>query len=99
MTCNIIPYGDRILVKRIQAEEKTSGGIIIPDAAKEKPMCAKVVAVGKGSRKENGDFNPIDLKEGDTVYFTKYSGSELKDCDGNEYLILSERDVIAKHNH
>lgn len=96
MTCNITPYGDRILAQRIEDNrEKTSGGIFLPETSKEKPMIAKIISVGHGSRKENGDFIQIDLKPGDIVYFTKYSGTEIKDENGCEYLILSEKDVIA----
>jgi chaperonin GroES len=96
MVCNIIPYGDRILVQKFEAKETTSGGIILPEAAKEKPMIAKVISVGKGTRKDNGDYIQIDLKEGDVVFFSKYSGTEIKDLDGSEYFLLSERDIIAK---
>lgn len=96
MNC-IIPYGDRILVERIEAEERTAGGIILSDGAKEKPMIAKVIAVGNGPRNDNGEHIKMDFKEGEIVFFTKYSGSEIKD-GLKEYLILSERDIIAKKN-
>jgi chaperonin GroES len=98
MTCSIVPYGDKILVKRIESQDKTPGGIILPDNVKEKPMLGTVIKVGKGQRKENGEYISPDIKENDVVFFTKYSGSEIKDIDGSEYLILSEKDIIAKKN-
>lgn len=90
----IRPLQDRILVKRLEAEMKTKGGIIIPDSAKEKPLEAKVVAVGNGKILEDGKVRPMDIKAGDTVLFSKYSGTELK-IDGEEHLILREEDVIG----
>jgi chaperonin GroES len=88
------PLHDRILVKRLAAEEKTKGGIIIPDTAKEKPIEAKVVAVGNGRHLEDGKVRPLDVKAGDRVLFGKYSGTEVK-IDGEEHLILREDDVLA----
>ena len=90
----IRPLGDRILVKRIKEEDKTKGGIIIPDTAKEKPQEAKVVAVGKGKRSENGDLIALEVKEGDRILFGKYSGSEVK-LEGEEHLILREDDILG----
>jgi chaperonin GroES len=88
------PLYDRILVKRIEEEEKTKGGIIIPDAAKEKPQEGKVVAVGDGKMLENGTKAPLTVKAGDKILFGKYSGSEIK-VDGEEHLILREDDILA----
>ena len=90
----IRPLQDRILVKRIEAEEKTSGGIIIPDTAKEKPQEGEVVAVGKGKRLDNGNVIEPDVKAGDRVLFSKYGGTEIT-SDGEDLLILSARDVLA----
>ena len=87
------PLHDRVVLKRIEAEEKTSGGIIIPDTAKEKPQQGEVVAVGPGGRDEAGKLIPIDLKAGDRVLFGKWSGTEVK-IDGVEYLIMRESDVM-----
>ena len=88
------PLHDRVVVKRIDAEEKTSGGIIIPDTAKEKPQQGEVVAVGPGGRDENGKLIPIDLKAGDRVLFGKWSGTEIK-IDAVEYLIMKESDIMG----
>jgi len=88
------PLGDRILVKREADEEKTKGGIIIPDAAKEKPSKGKVVAVGKGRITENGKLEPLDVKKGDNVLFGKYAGTEIN-IEGVEHLILREEDILA----
>ena len=90
----IRPLHDRILVKRIQEEEKTSGGIIIPDTAKEKPQEGKIVAVGNGKVAEDGTVTPLDVKKGDKILFSKYSGSEVN-LDGEEHLIMREDDVLA----
>jgi len=90
----IRPLQDRILVKRIEEEETTSGGIIIPDTAKEKPMEGKVVAVGKGKLSEDGKFMPLDLKKGDRILFSKYAGTEVK-IEGEEHLIMREDDVLG----
>jgi chaperonin GroES len=88
------PLHDRVVLKRIEAEEKTAGGIIIPDTAKEKPQQGEVVAVGPGGRDEAGKLIPIDLKAGDRVLFGKWSGTEVK-IDGVEYLIMKESDVMG----
>jgi chaperonin GroES len=88
------PLRDRVVLKRIEAEAKTSGGIIIPDTAKEKPQQGEVVAVGPGGRDEAGKLIPIDLKAGDRVLFGKWSGTEVK-IDGVEYLIMKESDVMG----
>ncbi len=90
----IRPLHDRILVKRIDEEEQTSGGIIIPDTAKEKPQEGKVVAVGNGKVAEDGTVTPLDVKKGDKILFSKYSGSEVN-LDGTEHLIMREDDVLA----
>jgi chaperonin GroES len=88
------PLHDRVVLKRIEADEKTSGGIIIPDTAKERPQQGEVVAVGPGGRDEAGKLIPIDLKVGDRVLFGKWSGTEVK-IDGVEYLIMKESDVMG----
>jgi len=88
------PLHDRVVLKRIEAEEKTSGGIIIPDTAKEKPQEGEVVAVGPGGRDEAGKLIPIDLKAGDRVLFGKWSGTEVK-IDGVDYLVMKETDVMG----
>jgi chaperonin GroES len=88
------PLADRILIKRIEKEERSSGGIIIPDTAKEKPQEGEVVAIGNGKRMENGQVQPLDVKVGDRVLFGKYSGSEIK-IDGTEHLILREEEVLG----
>ena len=88
------PLQDRILIKRIENESKTSGGIIIPDAAKEKPQEGKVVAVGNGKKLDDGSTIPMDVKKGDTILFGKYSGSEIK-LDGIEHLILREDEILG----
>jgi chaperonin GroES len=88
------PLHDRVVLKRVEAEEKTSGGIIIPDTAQEKPQQGEVVAVGPGGRDEAGKLIPIDLKVGDRVLFGKWSGTEVK-IDGVEYLIMKESDVMG----
>ena len=88
------PLHDRIVVKRIDAEEKTRGGIIIPDTAKEKPMEGEVVAVGPGARDEKGALVPLDVKAGDRILFGKWSGTEVK-LDGVEYLIMKESDIMG----
>ena len=91
---SIRPLGDRVLVKRIQEEEKTKGGIIIPDTAKEKPQEGLVVAVGKGKTTEEGKVIAPDVKKGDRILFGKYSGSDIK-VDGNEYMIMREDEVLG----
>ncbi|MEW6136621.1 MAG: co-chaperone GroES [Thermodesulfobacteriota bacterium] len=88
------PLHDRILVERVESEEVTKGGIILPDTAKEKPQQGKVIAVGPGKKTEDGKLVPMDVKEGDTILFGKYSGSEIK-MEGNEYLIMREDDVLG----
>ncbi|HTW90052.1 MAG TPA: co-chaperone GroES [Candidatus Binataceae bacterium] len=90
----IRPLGDRILIKRIKEEDKTKGGIIIPDTAKEKPQEGKVVAVGKGKKTDEGKLIPLDVKAGDKVLFGKYSGSEVR-IEGEEHLILREDDILG----
>lgn len=90
----IRPLHDRVLVKRVKEEEKTKGGIIIPDTAKEKPIEAKVVAVGNGRVLENGEVRPLAVKKGDLVLFGKYGGTEVK-IDGEEHLILREDDILG----
>ena len=90
------PLGDRVLVERIDEDvQKTAGGIIIPDTAKEKPQRGKVIAVGEGKKDDNGKRITMDLKEGDVVFFGKYAGSEVK-IDGKELLIMHESDVMCK---
>ena len=91
---NIRPLQDRIIVKRIEEEEKTSGGIIIPDTAKEKPQEGKVIAVGKGKVSDEGKVIALDIKKGDKILFSKYAGSEVK-VNGTEYLIMREEDVLG----
>ena len=91
---NIKPLGDRLVVERLEQEEKTSGGIIIPDTAKEKPKQGKVLAVGPGAKDENGKRIPVDVQAGDIVLFTQWAGSEIK-IDGKDYLVLKESDVIG----
>ena len=88
------PLGDRVLVKRIEEEEKTKGGIIIPDTAKEKPQEGKVVSVGPGARDDSGKIQPLDLKAGDRILFGKWSGSEIK-LEGEDLLIMKESDVLG----
>ena len=88
------PLHDRVVIKRIEAEEKTTGGIIIPDTAKEKPQEGEVIAVGPGGRDEAGKLIPIDVKAGDRVLFGKWSGTEVK-LDGVEYLIMKESDLMG----
>ena len=88
------PLHDRIVVRRIDAEEKTAGGIIIPDTAKEKPQQGEVVAVGPGARNEQGQIVPLDVKAGDTVLFGKWSGTEVK-IDGQDLLIMKESDIMG----
>jgi chaperonin GroES len=91
---NFRPLHDRVVVKRIDAEEKTKGGIIIPDSAKEKPQEGRVVAIGPGGRDEAGKLIPIDIKTGDRVLFGKWSGTEIK-LDGDELLIMKESDIMG----
>ena len=88
------PLGDRVLVKRVEEETKTKGGIIIPDTAKEKPQQGEVVAVGPGAPDEKGKVQPLDVKPGDRVLFGKWSGTEVK-LDGEELLIMTESDILG----
>jgi chaperonin GroES len=88
------PLHDRLLVRRVEEEEKTKGGLIIPDTAKEKPQEGKVIAVGKGRVAEDGKLRPLDVHKGDRVLFTKYAGSEIE-VGGDEHLIIREDDVLA----
>jgi chaperonin GroES len=91
---NFRPLHDRVLVRRIEADEKTAGGIIIPDTAKEKPSQGEVIAVGPGGRDESGKLIPIDIKIGDRVLFGKWSGTEVK-IDGEDLLIMKESDILG----
>ncbi len=91
---NIRPLHDRVIVERLESEEKTSGGIILPDTAKEKPQQARVLAVGPGARDEQGKHIAMDVKVGDTVLFAKWGGTEVK-VDGKELLILKESDIMG----
>ncbi|MGI6784584.1 MAG: co-chaperone GroES [Aminivibrio sp.] len=91
---NLKPLGDRIVVKVINHEEKTKGGIVLPDTAKEKPTEGEVMAIGTGKVLENGQKLPLEVKVGDRIIFSKYAGTEVK-LDGEEYVIFSERDVLA----
>ena len=88
------PLHDRVVIKRIEAEEKTTGGIIIPDTAKEKPQEGEVIAVGPGARGEDGKVHPLDLKTGDRVLFGKWSGTEVR-LDGEELMIMKEADIMG----
>jgi chaperonin GroES len=88
------PLHDRVVVKRVEEDTKTKGGIIIPDTAQEKPMQGKVISVGPGGRDESGKLIPIDVKKGDTVLFGKWSGTEVK-IDGDELLIMKESDIMG----
>ena len=88
------PLHDRVVVRRIDEEEKSAGGIIIPDTAKEKPSQGKIVAVGSGARNENGEITPLDVRVGNTILFGKWSGTEIK-IDGEELLIMKESDVMG----
>jgi chaperonin GroES len=91
---NLKPLGDRIVVKVVNHEEKTKGGIVLPDTAKEKPTEGEVMAIGTGKVLENGQKLPLEVKVGDRIIFSKYAGTEVK-LDGEEYVIFSERDVLA----
>ena len=88
------PLGDKVVVKRLEAEEVTSGGIVLPDSAKEKPQRGKVVAVGEGKLLESGDRGKLTVKKGDEVLFTSYAGTEVK-VDGDELLVMDESDILA----
>ena len=91
---NFRPLHDRVVVQRVDAEEKTKGGIIIPDTAKEKPQEGKIITVGPGGRDESGKLTPLDVKEGDRILFGKWSGTEIK-LDGQDYLIMKESDIMG----
>jgi chaperonin GroES len=91
---NLKPLHDRVLVERVSSEDKTKGGIIIPDTAQEKPMEGKVIAVGSGARNENGQVVALDVKKGDRILFGKWSGTEVK-IDGKELLIMKESDIMG----
>ena len=91
---NFRPLHDRVLVRRIEEEEKTAGGIIIPDTAKEKPMEGEILAVGPGARNEQGELTPLDVKTGDRILFGKWSGTEVT-MDGQELIIMKESDVMG----
>jgi chaperonin GroES len=88
------PLYDRVLVERVEQEQKTAGGIIIPDTAQEKPMEGRIVAVGEGTRDESGKLHPLSVKVGDRIVFAKWGGNEIK-VSGNEYLIMKESDILA----
>ena len=88
------PLQDRVLIQRLEEEEKTVGGIIIPDTAKEKPMEGKVIAAGPGARGEDGKLNPLDVKVGDRILFGKWSGTEIK-LDGEDYVVMKESDIMG----
>jgi chaperonin GroES len=91
---NLKPLGDRVVVEHVEQSEKTAGGVFLPDTAKEKPQEGRVLAVGTGRTLDNGTKLPMDVKPGDKIIYSKYSGSEIK-LDGKEYLIISEKDVLA----
>jgi chaperonin GroES len=90
----VVPLNDKIVVKRLEAEEKTAGGIVLPDSAKEKPKQGRVLSLGEGKRLDNGKRAPFQVKDGDRVLFTSYAGSEVN-IDGEEYLIMTEDDILA----
>ena len=91
---NLRPLHDRVIVKRIEDEEKTAGGIVLPETAKEKPIRGQVLAVGNGKLLDNGDTRPLDVKQGDKVLFGKYAGTEVK-VDGDDLLVMREDDIMA----
>ncbi len=91
---NFRPLHDRVLVRRVEAEEKTAGGIIIPDTAKEKPQEGEVIAVGSGARNEQGEITPLEVKTGDRILFGKWSGTEVR-VDGEDLLIMKESDILG----
>ena len=92
---NLKPLGDRLIVKAVEEEETTASGIVLPDTAKEKPQRGEVIAVGDGALDDNGNRKPIDVKDGDTVLYSKYGGTEIK-VEGEDLLVLRESDVLAK---
>ncbi len=91
---NIRPLHDRVIVKRLDGDTKTAGGLFIPDTAKEKPVQGEIIAVGAGKRDKTGNIHGLDVKQGDRVLFSKYSGTEVK-LDGSEHLIMREEDILA----
>lgn len=91
---NVKPLGEKIMLKRVEAESKTAGGIVLPDSAKEKPKEGKVIALGDGKLLKNGERAKFQVKKGDRVLFTSYGGTEVK-IDGEEYLLMSEEDILA----
>jgi chaperonin GroES len=93
-TINFVPLKDRVLIKRIEQEERSPGGIIIPDTAKEKPMEGEILAVGSGVRDDKGTLHPLEVKKGDRVLFAKWGGNDVK-IDGEEYTILKESDILG----
>jgi chaperonin GroES len=94
MAAKVKPYGDRVLVKRLEAEQKTKGGIVLPDTAKEKPKQGKVIAVGEGRLDDEGKRHEFSVKKGDVVLFTSYAGTEVT-VEGEQYLIMGEDDILA----
>lgn len=94
MSLKFKPLFDKVLVERVEADDKTAGGLIIPDTAKEKPMQGKVIAVGNGNRNEKGETIPMTVKAGDTVLFGKWAGNEVK-IEGKDYLVVKESDIIG----
>jgi chaperonin GroES len=94
MSANVTPLGDKLLVRRLEAESKTAGGIVLPDSAKEKPKEGKVVALGSGKLLEDGSRSGFQVKKGDRILFASYAGTEVK-LDGEEYLLMPEEDVLA----
>ena len=94
MAVKFRPLHDRVIIKRIENEQKTAGGIVIPDSAKEKPIKGEVIAIGKGKLLENGEVRPLDVKVGDKVLFGKYSGTEVK-VEEQEYLVMREEDIMG----
>ena len=94
MTTKVRPLHDRVIVRRLDEEEKSAGGIIIPDSAKEKPIQGKIIAAGRGKILENGDVRALDVKEGDTVIFSTYAGTEIK-LDGDAFLMMREDDILG----
>ncbi|MDX8412915.1 MAG: co-chaperone GroES [Mariprofundales bacterium] len=94
MTTKVRPLHDRVIVRRLDEEEKSAGGIIIPDSAKEKPVEGEVIAAGNGKILENGDVRPLEVKKGDRVIFSKYAGTEIK-LDGEEFLMMREDDILG----
>lgn len=91
---NVKPLGEKIMIKRVEAESKTAGGIVLPDSAKEKPKEGKIIALGDGKLLKNGDRAKFQVKKGDKVLFTSYGGTEVK-IDGEEFLLMSEEDILA----